>query len=276
MKHNAFAILTEKAPKTEKKKRLSKYERKKLKSIQRSFKTYWGVKLHVDASDDGLGEMIEKTKLWFDKLKSFDERAIIYVFNDNEPTTAIITSNDIPKSVAPFKAFFNGANAKESEGHIWINIWMGHEEPASKLEKNLKDYARFTDTWSFVKKLQEKYISRDYFLLWSTDYIDIDRLTHAVHEALETNPDDKYSFSFSWTNLKDSNGRWIRGDKPDRRGNKFVKALVVAVPQNSKDQTYTKLNSLFGLHSTTPILGRPMIMVPITDDSYAIHKNRNI
>ena len=152
----------------------------------------------------------------------------------------------------------------------------GHSLSSDTIVKKMKEYRDRTDTWTMVKKLQARFIARDYFLLWSTDYMDTVALTKAIHKEIELISEEKIQFALTWSPIKGENGRTYQCAKPDRYKKKELSAIHIQVPNDEKDVTYEMLRNFFGLDNITPILGREMLMVPIIRATSAAHKNENI
>ena len=78
---------------------MSKTERKKIKSIQRKYRTYFGLKLKVTASDNPIAELSKRAANFYTELQKADPKAIIYGFRDDTPIHAIEKPKDMPDAI---------------------------------------------------------------------------------------------------------------------------------------------------------------------------------
>ena len=163
---------------------ISKATRRRQKKLTRTHSTFICAKIKVEASTNSMEELHKRTKDWFNHLKQADKDASIYPFKDAEPTSAFMLPNEIPDSFAPFRNFFHNATLTEREGHVWVNMIIGHNESIDEIMNEMNNYKNQTDSFTYVKKLQTRYVSKEYFLLWSTDYIDTARLTKVLNEKI--------------------------------------------------------------------------------------------
>jgi len=277
LNQNTYAILSsEQTPKTKNRAGISKANKKRQKKLTRIHRTFFSAKIKVQASNNSMQELLKKTQAWFRHLRQTDETAIIYPFKDTDPTSALASPDEIPDSLAPYRNFFNNATPREAEGHVWINMHIGHTESNDEILREMGNYKNSTDTFTYVKKLQTRYVAKEYFLLWSTDYIDTNALVKAVQNKIAESTSKKYLFAFAWSPIKGENGKKYRCEKKDRYRNTDLGALHIQVPQDTKDETYDVLSKCFGLDTTEHILGREMLMVPIIKKTNTIHKNNNI
>ena len=88
---------------------MSKTERKKIKSIQRKNRTYFGLKLKVTASDNPIAELSKRAAIFYTELQKADPKAIIYGFRDDTPIHAIEKPKDMPDALPTIREFFLGA-----------------------------------------------------------------------------------------------------------------------------------------------------------------------
>lgn len=157
-----------------------------------------------------------------------------------------MSSANIPDSLAPFKNYFQQASLRQSEGHTWINTYVGHTESSDDIVREMVNFKNDTNTFTFVKKLQAKYVVKEYFLLWSTDYIDVEKLTSEVHKRIATVTKEKFQFAFTWSEIKGINGTKYLSEKKDRWRRDALSALHIQVPDDRKEDTYDILSSFFG------------------------------
>ena len=172
--------------------------------------------------------------------------------------------------------FFHNATLTEREGHVWVNMIIGHNESVEDILQEMGNYKNQTDSFTYVKKLQTRYVSKEYFLLWSTDYIDTTKLSKVIHDKIAKRTKKKYQFAFAWSAIKGPDGKNYISDKKDRYKNSNLGALHIQVPTGEKDDTYDMLSKFFGLDTKEHLLGRQLLMVPIIKKTNPVHKNTNI
>ena len=258
------------------KRRMSKAERRASKKIQRKIRTIFTLKIRINKNEDSVKELFSQTKKWFDKLQQVDKRAIVYAYNDKEPTSALMSSTELPDDYAVYKNFFSGTKTQEEEGWTWATIWLGHDMPLESLLESMGKWSRKTMTWMFAKHLQEKDTVKEYFLLWSTGNLDAKLLHKNVMDTINAAPDGReYSFAFAWNAVKGEDNNIIRRPKAfkgERDSDRIVRALHIEVPRSKKDYIYRRLQQVFGLNNRTRILGRRLLMVPIIRPTTPTHK----
>ena len=237
LQKNTYAILQSgNATKSNSGSGLSKAAKKRQKKIARPFKTFFCAKIKVQSSANSMDELHKKTKKWYDYFRQADNTAIIYPFKDDKPTTALSSPENIPDSLAPFRNYFHQANPRSIDGHVWVNVFIGHTEPVHDILKEMGNYKNDTDTFTYAKKLQTRYVAKEYFLLWSTDFIDVSTLTQEVHTRISQITKKKYQFAFAWNEIKGLDGKKYLSEKKDRWRRDALSALHIQVPEGDKDE----------------------------------------
>ena len=132
--------------------RLSKAARKKDKKMKRDQRTFFCAKISVKASNNPMEELLRQTKAWFDEFRSIDSTAIIYAYKDKKTSSALSSASDILDSLTPFRNYFNNASLRNTAGHVWLNMYIGHTLHNEKNLKQMKEYRDRTDSWTFIKK----------------------------------------------------------------------------------------------------------------------------
>ena len=122
--------------------------------------------------------------------------------------TGIKTNADIPNNINKYKEFLSGANPSPKAGHVWASNRIGHSEEAENLHTNLKYWSNENDTFLYKKKLQENLLVRQYFLLWSTDKIDVETLHSAVTTEIKKISNIEFKFAFVRSAIK-AKGQYI-------------------------------------------------------------------
>lgn len=98
---------------------MSRSERKNLKKINRTHRTIYTLKIRITANDDAVKKLIKQTKKWFDKAQQIDKKAIVYAFRDKTPTSALMSSSEIPNDFAVYGNFWLALkHPKMKDGHV--------------------------------------------------------------------------------------------------------------------------------------------------------------
>ena len=253
----------------------SKKSKKTRPPITRPFNTYFTLKLKNKSSKNSVKELAKNLKTLFDALREVDGSLVIYKYKDPVPTSAIISKDEIPSNITQIKDYFSGANPSPREGHVWASVWIGHSEEIENFKTNFKHWSMENDTFLYKKKLQEKQTVRDYFLLYSTDKVDIETLHSAVNTEIKRVTDREYKFAFVWTVIK-GKGRYVKNETTDKKGSQYVKALHVEVPRTEKVATYRMLSRILGSSSRMKLLGRNLRMTPVPTADTPTHQKTKI
>lgn len=59
---------------------------------------------------------------------------------DVNPTSALISIEKLSDSLAPFRNYFHQANPRSSEGHIWLNMYIGHTKSVENILREMGNY----------------------------------------------------------------------------------------------------------------------------------------
>lgn len=253
----------------------SKKTKKNSPNITRPFNTYFTLKLKNNTSKNSVKELVKNLNTLFDALQEIDGSLIIYKYKDTVPTSAITVKDEIPNNIARIKDYFSGANPSPREGHVWASMWIGHSEEVENFQTNFKHWSMENDTFLYKKKLQEKQTVRDYFLLYSTDKIDVETLHATVSEEIKRITNREYKFAFVWTVIK-AKGRYVNTERTEKKGSQYVKALHVEVPRDEKLATYRMLLKFLGSSSQFNLLGRNLRMTPVPTAETPTHQKTKI
>lgn len=154
LQNKTYAILTtEPTSKSKPTSGLSKAARIRQKKISRPHKTFFCAKIKVKSSSNSMEELQKKTKQWFDYLRQVDSTTIVYPFKEETPSSALFPSENIPDSLVPFRNYFHQANSRSREGHVWLNMYIGHTETVDDILREMDNYKNNTDTFTYVKKI---------------------------------------------------------------------------------------------------------------------------
>jgi len=157
------------------KKSLSKSKVKQVKRIQtkinvsRSYNEYYSVKLKVDKENVPVKQLVKHLKALYKQLQAIDPSLIIYEYNSERPSEAILKPKDTPTDISAMKKFFSNISVKPNGGHTWFQVWLGHDDSIANVLTNMKYWSTEKDSQLYHKRLQQKYTSKDYWLMWSTE-----------------------------------------------------------------------------------------------------------
>ena len=221
------------------------------------------LKLKVKKNKDSVKELLSKASLWLKAIQIIDPTVVLYQYHADTVANAIIHHKKIPKEIELFKKYFSGANPQSNEGHAWCQISMGHDEPISNIKASMQGWSGEHDTYFYVKRLQHKETVRDYFLLWSTQKMDTERLYEATIEAAKRYTNAELVFAFVWAVIRRDKGAYDKKEAIADKGKQYVRAIHVEVPRGEKEMTYAILGKLFGSRSTSQVLRRDLRMVPV-------------
>ena len=254
---------------------VKKKKPKKKPNLTRPFNTYYILKLKIQASTNSVKELTTKMQTFLQAIQELDGSLIIYRYRDNIPIHAIMSKEEIPTNINRFKEFFSGANPSPREGHVWASVWIGHSEEPENLHTNFKYWSMENDSFLYKKKLQEKQSVREYFLLYSTDKIDVEILHSTVSAEIKKVTNREYKFAFVWTVIK-SKGAYVNTETTDKKGSQYIKALHVEVPRNESIATYQILLKFLGSTSKYRLLQRNLRMIPVLTNETPSHKKSKI
>ena len=76
---------------------------------------------------------MNRVRSWMKAVQIIDPTMVLYEYHSSEKTTSISSPKKVPTEIIAFKKYFSGANPQTSEGYVWCQICMGHEEPMSNI-----------------------------------------------------------------------------------------------------------------------------------------------
>ena len=221
------------------------------------------LKLKVKKHKDPVKEMMNKAGAWMKAVQIIDPTMVLYEYKSAVKTTSIPSPKKIPTEINAFKRYFSGANPLTSEGHIWCQLWLGHDEPMSNIRASLQGWSTDNDTQMYVKRLQHKDTVREYWMLWSSPKMDVEVLQEATIRALkEITPSHKPTFAFIWAVVRKEQGSYSTKEMIGSKGKQYVRALHIEVPRAEKEVTYSLLTKVFGSRRKQCLLHRELRMVP--------------
>ena len=202
-----------------------------------------------------------------------DSSVIIYKFENETPQEAILDSKNLPTDFSTMKQFFNNVNVKPNGGHTWFQVWLGHDEPYDNILTNMKHWSSSSNTYMYRKRLQHKYSSKDYWLLWSTERMDTEVLHNEVSGLMKKYSKKEFAFSFNFSFLRKEQQY---EKKKDNESNKWNKALVIEVKREDKDQIHYILGKIFSTSNNEKILGTNLRMIPMLNNDLPSHTKMKI
>jgi len=120
-------------------------------NVKRKHAIFWTIKLKVQASKQPVQELVKTTKSWFKTLKQADPTVVLYDARDNNPTRCILKSKNIPTDIKSFKRFCGNANPNPAGGHVWLNVWLGHDDTSDNIRANMMGWSTQNDSTMRLK-----------------------------------------------------------------------------------------------------------------------------
>ena len=209
-------------------------------NLTRNYSTYFSVKLKVEKGNVPTKQLTKAIKSFLTQLQLIDSSIIIYNYEAETPTEVIIKSKNIPNEFNKMKMFFNNIDIKPNGGHTWFQMWIGHDEPADNLLVNMKYWSSENDTNIYKKRLQEKFTSKDYWLLWSTERMNSECLKEETTSIINKITNKNISFSFNF-------GAVRKDQKFNSNSNasKWNKAMIIEAKREEKEEIYSMLGRIF-------------------------------
>ena len=242
-------------------------------SIKRNHNVYYSVKLCIEKGPIPTKQLELALTTWYKQLLLMDSSVIIYKFENETPQEAILDSKNLPTDFSTMKQFFNNVNVKPNGGHTWFQVWLGHDEPYDNILTNMKHWSSSSDTYMYRKRLQHKYSSKDYWLLWSTERMDTEVLHNEVSGLMKKYSKKEFAFSFNFSFLRKEQQY---DKKKDNESNKWNKALVIEVKREDKDQIHYILGKIFSTSNNEKILGTNLRMIPMLNNDLPSHTKMKI
>ena len=240
-------------------------------NAKRNFNVYYSIKLKVEKGQIPTQQLEKSLKEWYKQLLLMDPTLVIYEFEDTSPNTAIMSLKNMPSDFTIMKKYFNNINVKPNGGHTWFQVWLGHDESAENLLMNMKHWSSQSDTYIYKKRLQHKYTSKDYWLLWSTERMDTSALHSEISTLIKRYTKQEFNFSFNFTFVRKENQQ-----NKDKTPSKWNKALVLEVKREEKDMLYPILGRIFSTSNNIKILGTDMRMIPMLNGDLPSHTKMKI
>ena len=110
---------------------------------------------------------------------------VIYNFDSFIPTEAITSVKNIPSDFSIIKKYINNIYVKPNGEHTWFQVRLGHNESSENILTNMKHWSTESNTFIYKKRLQHKHISKDYWLLWSTERMDTEVLNLEISTLIK-------------------------------------------------------------------------------------------
>ena len=100
---------------------------------------------------------------------------------------------------------------------------MGHNESSENLIMNTKHWSTESNTFIYKKRLQHKYTSKDYWLLWTTERMDTTVLHDEITTLIKRYSKQEFNFCFNFS--------FVRKDSKvnEKTPSKWNRAIVIEV-----------------------------------------------
>ena len=239
-------------------------------SISRQFNVYYSVKLNVEKGPIPTKQLEKALQAWYKQLLLMDPSTVIYAFESIIPSEAITSIKNIPSDFSIMKKYFNNISVKPNGGHTWFQVWMGHDESSDNLIMNMKHWSTESNTFIYKKRLQHKYTSKDYWLLWSTERMDTSVLHDEITTLIQRYSKQTFNFSFNFS--------FVRKDTKmsEKTPSKWNRAIVIEVKREEKDILYPILGRIFSTSNNTKVLGTDLRMIPMMNGDLPSHTKMKI
>ena len=236
------------------------------------YSTYYSIKSNVKKANIPVKQLVKQLKELHKQLQQIDPTIIIYEYNNNIPNEAITTPNNMPNDISILKKFFNNISIKPNGGHTWFQVWLGHDDPVSNILANMKYWSSQQDSYIYQKRLQEKYTTKDYWLMWSTERMDSNILHQEVSHQLSKFTTHNLKFSFNFGQIR-KDPRFITKESYKKQYNR---AMIIEAQREQKEEIYQALAKIFSTSNNIKILGTSMRMVPMLSSDLPSHTKMKI
>ena len=240
-------------------------------SIQRNYNTYFSVKLKVEKGGIATKQLHKSLQTFYNQLYLVDPDIVIYDYESIKPTQAILSSKNIPHDFSIMKTYFNNINVKPNGGHTWFQVWLGHTEPIENIIINMKHWSSEHDSFLYKKRLQEKFTAKDYWLLWSTERMDSEKLKDEIDQLTMQIVNKKFQLSFNFGMIR-KDTKFSNNNTPS----KWNKAMIIEAKREEKDEAYRVLGRIFSTSNNIKVLGTEMRMIPVLNSDLPSHTKRKI
>ena len=240
-------------------------------SIARTYAKYYSIKMKVEKANVPVQQLIKHLKLFYKQLQRIDPTMVIYAYDNEIPTEAILKPNDMPNDISILKKFFKNISVKPMGGHTWYQVWLGHDDTVSNITENMKYWSSEQDTHMYQKRLQHKYSVKEYWLMWSAERMDPTVLHQEVCQIISKYTKTELHFSFSFGN--------IRKDpkySSTKSTTKFNKAMIIEAKKEQKEEIYFIMGKIFSSNSNFKIMGMNMRLVPMMQNDLPSHTKMKV
>ena len=239
-------------------------------NITRTYNTFYSVKLHVEKGAVPTKQLIASLQKWYKQLQAIDPSLIVFAFDNELPTKAILSPKQIPNDIYTLKRYFSNISVRPQGGHTWFQTWLGHDESPSNVSVNMKYWSTENDSYLYEKRLQEKYTTKDYWLMWSTERMDPNKLHAEVSQQLKLLTNKEYTFCFHFGMLR-KNTTYEK-----TTSTKWNKAMLVEVKKEEKDAIYRLLGRIFSSSRNKKFLGTTLRMIPVLNHDLPTHTKMKV
>ena len=240
-------------------------------SIARTYAKYYSIKLKVEKANVPVQQLIKHLKLFYKQLQRIDPSMVIYAYNNEIPTEAILKPNDMPNDISVLKKFFMNISVKPMGGHTWFQVWLGHDDSVSNIIENMKYWSSEQDTYMYQKRLQHKYSVKEYWLMWSAERMDPTVLHQEVCQIISKYTKTELHFSFSFGNIR-KDPRY----SSTKSTTKFNKAMIIEAKKEQKEEIYFVMGKIFSSNSKFKIMGMNMRLVPMMQNDLPSHTKMKV
>lgn len=211
---------------------------------------------------------------WFKELKEVDSSVIIYDWKKDSKARTITKTTEITTKVAPMRHFFYQIRPRSTRGHMWYNVHIGHDGPASELDDGMDWWYKEKKGGIYKHALQYKDSVQVSWLLYSHEKVHRQLLLEKLYEKYKEMWKTKVPMGLSWTQMKDGT---FNASKKEFNPNK-VYPYAIHVHCRTPDQANVKafIKKVYNSNQTSFPLYMTFRYVPVLEKSSTSHLKNKI
>ena len=239
-------------------------------TITRTYNTYFAIKMKVEKGKVPTQQLVKALETWFSQLLLIDPSSVIYGYENEIPTDAILKVKNIPSDISAMKKFFANINIKPNGGYSWFQVWIGHDDTTANIITNMKYWSSENNIHMYKKRLQQKFSSKDYWLMWSTERMDTEVLHNQVSQIIKKSTNENLQFSFNFGSIRKDTKQF------NANSSKWNRAIIIEAKREEKDRIYHYMGKIFSSKSNVKLLGTNMRLVPMMSNDLPSHTKSKI
>ena len=216
---------------------------------KRNNKVYYTMKLVSKGGINPLKVLQQMLRDWLRTMQSCINSIVVYDTSKNG-NLVISTPEQIPTNLQVIKKFFNGIQPRTGAGKVWFTTLIGYNEDEEEVLDNTKWWYQENNCVMFRKALQVLDTSRELWLMFSHDKINIKSLKESIDDTISSKGYQKVPFALVSANIRDGKKFSVT-----KKGEKPVKAVHIEVANEDVDHVKTLFSQLYGSSAKTFSLG---------------------